>query len=577
MAVATTCPTCGLEVSPDIEYCPRDGTELSDAMGREPTVRRDSLTGAKLGDYVVKQRIGAGGMGIVYEGLQPMIGKRVAIKVLRGEFAEDPVQVQRLLAEARAVNAIRHRGIIDIFGFGELPDGRQYIVMEYLAGRPLDAVILERGALPAIEALPILDEVTAALSAAHGAGVIHRDLKPSNIFVVSQPDGTRYIKLLDFGLAKSTTGGTGHTRVTQVVGTPEYMAPEQAQGTQLGPWTDLYALGVVAFEVLTGQIPFDGNSAVEVAMKHIEQPPPAPSSLDGSVPPEMDRLILRLMSKRAEDRPMSAEIVRTEIKRIQRMVLEASTRISEPVYAKPTTLARSPTTATPTPVNGRATPHPLGGGTSDATTIGPPPKLSFEVTNTTPVARPAAAPRRASPALRISVARKRRPSPFVWGLGAVALAVVCVIAWRLARPAPLAPLPPLTPIVLDADPPKPVPVPTAPIDPTPTRLAPIDPNAPVRLTPVDEPRSLPPPKQNNEGLSASAIAGKRAAPAPTRNALLNRIEGFERSLRQQGVEDGDVPMLALQDLRKRIRTAHEGQETRDFDAELARFGAKHIR
>ncbi|MGZ3461241.1 MAG: serine/threonine-protein kinase, partial [Archangium sp.] len=174
----------------------------------------DPLVGLKIGEYELRQRIGVGGMGLVYDGIQPLIGKRVAVKVLRPELAAAEEQVARLLAEARAVNAIRHRGIVDIFGFGQVPDGRQYIIMEYLEGVALDAYLAEKGRLPVPEALDILDEVLGALGAAHGAGVVHRDLKPSNIFLVKQPDGSRYVKLLDFGLAKMglPTGRTAQTR-----------------------------------------------------------------------------------------------------------------------------------------------------------------------------------------------------------------------------------------------------------------------------------------------------------------------------------------------------------------------------
>ncbi|MDC0710869.1 protein kinase [Stigmatella sp. ncwal1] len=379
MASARTCETCGLEVPPGMGTCPRDGTAIaasyaahddevtqigtpSNVWGEEPPARgkgspfawgeeppprsqspsysqevpltpspwgeepptRDALIGMKLGEYELRQRIGVGGMGFVYDGIQPLIGKRVAVKVLRPELAQAPEQVARLLAEARAVNAIRHRGIIDIFGFGQVPDGRQYIVMEFLDGQPLDAHLAEKGRLAPTEALSILDEVLAALGAAHGAGVVHRDLKPSNIFLVREPGNSRYVKLLDFGLAKQgqgPTARTAQTRTDMVVGTPEYMAPEQARGQAVGPMTDLYAMGVVTFEMVTGRLPFTGSSPVDLLMKHVDARPPRPSEFVPELPPALDAFILQMLTKDPEARPGSADALRQQLHRLRRTLL----------------------------------------------------------------------------------------------------------------------------------------------------------------------------------------------------------------------------------------------------------------
>ncbi len=278
----------------------------------------DPLIGQKLGEYVIEQKIGSGGMGIVYRGVQPVIGKPVAIKVLKPDVASQPGQMERLLAEARAVNAIRHRSIIDIFSFGQLPDGRHYVVMEFLEGEGLDAFMKKRSPLPLDEAVPLLEEILSALAAAHGAGVIHRDLKPSNIFVVTPRAGPRYLKLLDFGLAKQAAlpgASTPQTRLASIVGTPDYMAPEQARGDPVGPFTDLYSFGCVAFQMLTGRLPFQGESAMVVLLEHQERPPPRPSSINPSLPPSVDKLLLELLAKSPSARPASADEVLLSIAR----------------------------------------------------------------------------------------------------------------------------------------------------------------------------------------------------------------------------------------------------------------------
>ena len=321
-----------MPVPPGVSACPADGTFLStpsedsDEAGAVlnawvPTETKDPLLGSRLGEYQVTARLGLGGMGIVYEGVQPLIGKRVAIKVLRWEVAADDGQMERLLMEARSVNAIRHRGIIDIFGFGELPDGRHYFVMEYLEGHPLNRVIAAEAPLPVKFATSLIDDVLASLDAAHRAGVIHRDLKPSNVFVVREPSGVRYAKLLDFGLAKQGPLGGGITpqsQVSMVVGTPGYMPPEQARGDPVSPQTDLYSLGVVAFEMLTGQTPFAGKTFFDVVAKQTREPPPPPSRFNSAVPPALDELVIRLLSPDPANRPRTAEDVQFELRRVHR-------------------------------------------------------------------------------------------------------------------------------------------------------------------------------------------------------------------------------------------------------------------
>ncbi|RKG84322.1 serine/threonine protein kinase [Corallococcus sp. CA049B] len=292
----------------------RAPTEREVPMAVAPAApKADPLLGAQLGEFIIQERIGAGGMGVVYRAEHPIIGKQAAIKVLRAELMS-PEQAQRLLVEARSVNAIRHPGILDIFNFGSLPDGRPYVVMELLQGQSLAEVLRSRGRLDVGTAVWMLDQILSPLGAAHRAGVVHRDLKPANVFMAERPDAAPMLKLVDFGIAKVLQSQEGLTHADgSVLGTPDFMAPEQVRGGAVGPATDLYALGVMAFQMLTGARPFQGDN-VQVLFAHVEQAPPPPSSKVEGIPPELDALVLHLLEKAPAKRPASAEEVRQRLK-----------------------------------------------------------------------------------------------------------------------------------------------------------------------------------------------------------------------------------------------------------------------
>ncbi|MBL8911871.1 MAG: protein kinase [Archangium sp.] len=273
---------------------------------------KDPLIGQSLSDYQVLEAVASGGMGVVYRGVHPVIQKRAAIKVLKVGSEND---YDNLVREAQAANAINHQNIVGIFGIGRLPDGRAYIIMEYLEGQALDQYVAGRAGhalLPQLEVVQLLFDMCAPLAAAHSAQVIHRDLKPSNVFLSNQPNGGYFVKLLDFGLAKKSKGLDGVTEQTAratVAGTPDYMAPEQAQGKAVSPRTDLYALGCMAFEMLTGKVPFVAPTPFDVMVAHVRAPTPRVSAFT-SVPKELDDLVFRLMAKKPEERPQSADEVR---------------------------------------------------------------------------------------------------------------------------------------------------------------------------------------------------------------------------------------------------------------------------
>jgi serine/threonine protein kinase len=218
-------------------------------------VRADRLIGQRIEQYEVVERIGEGGMGIVYRGENRATETQAAIKILRAEIADTDENAKRLFEEARAVSSIRCGGIVDVFGFGKLPDGRHYVVMEFLEGEPLDWLLRRELRLAPARAIPLLDEITAALEGAHAWAIVHGNLKPSNVFLARQKDGSTKVKLVDFGLAKQgmVSGRIApDTHEVQVVGTPAYISPEQARAEPVTPATDLYALGAVAFPCSPG-------------------------------------------------------------------------------------------------------------------------------------------------------------------------------------------------------------------------------------------------------------------------------------------------------------------------------------
>ncbi|WP_375746282.1 protein kinase [Corallococcus interemptor] len=293
----------------------------------------DPLVGSKIGEFVIRERVGAGGMGVVYRAEHPLIGKHAAIKVMRAELVS-PEQEQRLLVEARAVNAIRHPGVLDIFNFGTLPDCRPYVVMELLQGQSLADRMREQGRMDVGTTAWVLEQVLAALAAAHRAGVVHRDLKPANVFLMEQPDGAPLIKLVDFGIAKVMQEHDALARADgSTVGTPDFMAPEQVRGGEVGPAADLYALGVMAFHMLTGTRPFQGDN-VQVMFAHVEQLPPRVSSRVEGIPPELDELVARLMEKDPAKRPATATAVRTKLRALARPPVSAEPDAPPPSSAE---------------------------------------------------------------------------------------------------------------------------------------------------------------------------------------------------------------------------------------------------
>jgi hypothetical protein len=279
--------------------------------------------GATLGSYRLIEQIGAGGMGRVFIAEHVRLGRKVALKVLRSEYSGNIEAVKRFFAEARAVNCINHENIIEVSDFIENAKGPSFYIMELLRGTELRALEDREGPLPLRRALAIALQVCRGVGAAHAAGVIHRDLKPDNIFLIERDGRQDFVKLLDFGVAKLSNTSLDEASMFQtsigiVVGTPNYMAPEQAFGRAVDHRVDVYSLGVVLFEMVAGRRPFVGRTAREVMVQHMMAPPPRPSQLNPThdLPSDLEDLILECLRKEPEERPATIKEVERRLQEI---------------------------------------------------------------------------------------------------------------------------------------------------------------------------------------------------------------------------------------------------------------------
>jgi serine/threonine-protein kinase len=544
-----------------------------------------------VGEYTVRRRIGAGGMGIVYECVHPIIGKRAAVKVLKPEIAEDPDLMERLLSEARAVASIQHRSVIDIFGFGRLQDGRHYMVMEYLDGEPLDFLLHRVGRLPLAEAMDIFDAILSGLGAAHAVGVIHRDLKPSNVILVPQPDGSREVKVLDFGLAKQARPNevTPQTVAGRVLGTPEYMAPEQARGLAIGPRTDLYAAGVLAYELVLGQVPFSGAGPVEVMFRHIHDPPPRPSALDPSLPPVFDELIARLLAKDAAERPASAEEVRSWVARIRNPVPTA--KIRPPRTQANVEGRRLSVPAPPTPRGEERTVPaaqaiPEGDSSAPATdaTLRELPQVGARAEPAAHVASEPTVP--ADPAARpteVAVRAPRSWGPLI-GVGALGAVLAGVVLWTAWPSSPVREVAPKPPPALSVDPahakaeravgnlpPEAALPPALAVPSPPVKGAPVEATAPVAM---QQPAFDAGPQAPVTEVTASPIDPTPAKADPfSHKALMARVRNLERRL---GPAADPVAGAFLNDLKAGLMNKPSLAERRRIAGELDEWESRFL-
>lgn len=424
MSAGKVCPQCGTEYELDQRFCPKDGSGLRSAGGAK------DLVGQLIAErYHVMKKLGEGGMGQVYLAEHVKMGRRSAVKVMHQAMNSDADAVSRFNREASNAARISHPNVCAIYDFGETADGLIYLAMEFIEGQPLTDVVEQSGALAPARAGEIVRQVAAALDVAHDFGIVHRDLKPDNIMVTRTRDGADLVKVVDFGIAKAANNEAQKvTKTGLVVGTPEYMSPEQLAGDKLDGRSDVYSLGLVAYNCLTGRLPFAAETAQETMILRLTDDPAPLAQAKPEVPwpPELQEVMDRVLARDARDRYATAgEFAKDFVRQIGRMpqtqVMEAGTQVVGAVKAA----AGGATAQVPSTRIASAAEQRRGGATAAMPAA--------------PVAPAAPAPSGKSPALLIGAA--------------VAVAVLGGGGYALLRPkSPEAPTPSAIPPVATARP-----------------------------------------------------------------------------------------------------------------------------
>src|SRR5712691_11030400 len=307
------CPRCGRRFPDDVPVCPDDFTLLqADVTFAE--VPKDPLIGRVFdGKYRLDERLGGGGMGTVYRATHLLIERPVAVKVLSQRFVGDETAQQRFRREARASGRMQHPNAVMVNDFGATKDGYLYIVMELLEGLTLRDLLGREGPLDSARSVSFMLQASSAVGAAHEAKLIHRDLKPANIFVEQRPNMPAVVKVLDFGVAKFIVGEQEDddfntlTQVGAIIGTPRYMSPEQCSGiAPLTPASDVYSLGIILYEMLSGAVPFNADTPLALALKHVSEVPRSLHEIIPSIPEDLEKVVSHALAKNPTDRPVDA-------------------------------------------------------------------------------------------------------------------------------------------------------------------------------------------------------------------------------------------------------------------------------
>ncbi len=358
------CTICGART--DAFTCEKDGNATD-------TIRSDSVFPGRLfpneivlQNYSVTDLIGVGGMGAVYRGEQKTTRQQVAIKVLWRDLAKDPTEVKRFTREARAASLLAHPNSVRVFDFGvDAKSGAFCMIMEYLVGQKLSDALRRSPVLDPVRTVHICSQVAKALEEAHRKGIVHRDVKPDNIFLQEIAGERDFAKILDFGLAKFVSGDYERDQLTRsgyVVGSPEYMAPEQASGGEVTPAADIYSLGIVLFECLTGRLPFDATTTAEVLRKHILQGAPrliqADNEFTRDIPMALEDVVLRCLDKDPGNRPATADALRIQLLQAcdRRRLNTVPMMVLPGMVVAPTSMEESGAPSAPTRMSGAMRP-----------------------------------------------------------------------------------------------------------------------------------------------------------------------------------------------------------------------------
>ncbi|MFC2141894.1 protein kinase [Acidobacteriota bacterium] len=314
------CPKCDAENTQDSQFCKKCATSLTGSEKAQPSItktietpREELTTGSTFAQrYQIIEELGKGGMGRVYKVLDKETKERIALKLIKPDIASDKKTIERFKNELTTARKIRHKNVCGMYYLGE-DQSRPYITMEFVSGEDLKSSIRRFGHLPTGKAITITKQICEGLIEAHSLGVVHRDLKPNNIMI----DDKGNARIMDFGIARSLAE-KGITGAGVMIGTPEYMSPEQAEAKEIDQRTDIYSLGVILYEMVTGQLPFEGDTPLAVAMKHKGEPPKDPQELNPQIPEDLSRVILRCLEKDKEDRFQNAGDVRSELTGIEK-------------------------------------------------------------------------------------------------------------------------------------------------------------------------------------------------------------------------------------------------------------------
>ena len=376
------CPHCGAARPDDARFCgacgrASTGTEPSykDLTGAIPAQAPDLVGREVAGRYRVLAKLGEGGMGAVYRGEQLSLKRKVAIKVLRPELSRDPGLVRRFNAEAELAARLSHPNTVNIYDFGQDADGALFIAMEFLEGRSLRDVMTHEGPLPPARAVVVAQQIAASLADAHAHGIVHRDLKPDNVMLTERGKDRDVVRVLDFGIAKLRDDDrqtvNAMTRAGDLIGTPQYMAPEQIRGEQVDGRTDVYALGAMLYEMVTGRLPFEGPTVMAILSRHLTDTPEPPMARrpDLGLPPALDHLIMAALAKDPAHRQPTMERLGEDLAALavqlgaaRSAAMPASVPLSAPPFAPPGPPPGppppGPAPTGPAPVGGYATPPP---------------------------------------------------------------------------------------------------------------------------------------------------------------------------------------------------------------------------